>query len=95
MKRLLGFLLLLVVVVVGLAFAVLNAQAVQLNYYFGSTEAPLSLVLVLVLAVGAILGVVASVGMVVGQRRELGRLQRKVKVTEQELKNLREIPIKD
>ena len=95
MKRLLGFLLLLVVVVVGLAFAVLNAQTVQLHYYFGSTDAPLSLVLVLVLAVGAVLGVVASLGMVVGQRRELGRLQRKVKVTEQELKNLREIPIKD
>lgn len=41
MARLLGFLLLLVLVLLGLSFAVLNAQPVALNYYFGFRQIPL------------------------------------------------------
>jgi len=95
MKRLFAFLVSLIVIVFGLSFAVLNAQPVRLNYYFASAEAPLSLIVVLAVAAGAILGVFSSLAMVLGSRREVHRLQRKVHLTERELKNLREIPIRD
>ena len=95
MKRLLVFLFILVVVVLGLGFAVLNAGSVQVNFYFGTLQAPLSMVVVLAVVVGALLGVLASMKMVLAQRRRAGKLQQQVQLAEQELKNLREIPIKD
>ncbi|HKJ77164.1 MAG TPA: LapA family protein [Gammaproteobacteria bacterium] len=95
MKRLLVFLFILVVVVLGLGFAVLNAESVAVNFYFGTLQAPLSMVVVLAMVVGALLGVAASLKMVLAQRRRAGKLQHQVQLAEQELKNLREIPIKD
>jgi len=44
--RLLKLLFILLVMVAGSAFAVMNADPVVLNYYFGSREIPLSVVLV-------------------------------------------------
>jgi len=51
----------LLVIIFGIVFAVLNAEDVQLNYYLGSVELPLSLVLVLAMILGALLGIFASV----------------------------------
>lgn len=95
MKRLFVFLFILVVVVLGLGFAVLNAEPVAVNFYFGTMDAPLSMVVVFAIVVGAALGVIASLKMVLVQRRRAGKLQRQVQLAEQELKNLRELPIKD
>ena len=64
MARLFGFLSLIVIVVIGLSFAVLNAEPVSLNYYFGYRDIPLSMVVVLSLAVGAVIGVLVSIGMI-------------------------------
>jgi len=44
--RLLKLLFILLVMMLGSAFAVMNAETVMLNYYFGSREIPLSVVLV-------------------------------------------------
>lgn len=95
MARILGLLFLLLILVIGLTFAVLNATPVTLNYYFGSREAPLSLVLVLALIAGAILGVLASSGLMLRLKRENSRLQRAIKVAEKEVVNLRTMPVKD
>ncbi|WP_258868183.1 lipopolysaccharide assembly LapA domain-containing protein [Alkalilimnicola ehrlichii] len=77
MGKIIGIILLLVVVLFGLSFALLNAQPVELDYYLGMTTMPLSLALVLALIVGALLGVLASLTMWVRQRRELARLRKK------------------
>lgn len=95
MKRILIFIGFLLVIVLGLSFAVMNASEVQLNYYFGTFSAPLSLVVVGAIAIGALLGVLASVGMVLSQKREMARLRRSMKLTEKELSNLRALPLKD
>lgn len=95
MLRLLGFLLLFTLVVLGLSFAVLNAQTVQLNYYLGTIEVPVSLALVSALAGGAVLGVLVSLGMLIGQKRRLAQLEKKVQIAEKEVSNLRAIPLKD
>ena len=95
MKRIVIFGLLLVVALLGLTFALMNADTVHLSFYFTEVEAPLSLVVVLAMILGAALGVLASLGIVVAQKRELGRLRRSVKLAEAEVSNLRALPLKD
>lgn len=95
MLRLLYFLLALIVVILGVVFSVLNADTVQLHYYLGSIELPLSLVLILAMIVGALLGIFSSLGFIIGSRRSASKLKRSVEVAEKEIVNLRNIPIKN
>jgi putative membrane protein len=76
-------------------FAVLNAEPVKLNYYFGSRDVALSLILVLAMIVGAMLGVIASASMIISNRREVVKLRKSVQLAEKEVANLRSIPIRD
>jgi len=95
MKRIVIFALLLLVTLLGLSFALMNAEPVQLNYYFGTLQAPLSLVVVLAIIIGAGLGVLASLGIVVGQKRELAKLRKSTKIVKEEVSNLRSLPLND
>jgi lipopolysaccharide assembly protein A len=95
MKRIITFAVLLLVTLLGLTFALMNADMVRLDYYFGSVQAPLSLVVVIAIIIGAALGVLASVGIVVGQKRELAKLRKTAKIAEEEVSNLRSLPLKD
>lgn len=95
MVKIVYLFLFLVLVIFGIAFAVLNADPVQLNYYFGSKDVALSLVLVLAMIVGAVLGVIASAGMIISNRREVVKLRKAVQLAEKEVANLRAIPIRD
>lgn len=95
MKRLFFLIVFLLLLVFGASFAVHNSDTVQLNYYFGSVTGPLSLVVVLAMSIGALLGVVTSLIMVLGQRRQVSRLRRKLEVCEKEIRNLRQLPMSD
>lgn len=95
MKRIFIFTTVVLVALGGLSFALINAESVTLNYYFGSLQAPLSLVMVISLAVGAAMGVIASMWAVIGQKRELAKLRKAAKVAEKEISNLRSLPMKD
>ena len=92
--RIIGVLFFILIAVTGIAFAVQNADPVTLNYYLGSVETPLSLALVGALGLGALLGVIASTGVIFGMKREISKLRRERKNTEKEIMNLRNIPIK-
>ncbi len=95
MSRLVSLVLLLSLVLIGLAFAVVNAKPVELNYFLGTREVPLAMTLVLTLAFGAAIGLLFSLGMVIRLKREALRLRRQAQIAEQEVVNLRNIPIKD
>jgi len=95
MRRVIGLIVLLVVLVLGLSFSLLNAHPVTVEYYLGKTDLPLSLALVIALFLGAVLGVLASLGIVVRQRRALSKLRKRVNDAERELSQLRTLPIKD
>ncbi len=95
MGRVIGFLFSLVIVLFGLSFALLNAQPVELDYYFGQTGMPLSLVIVLAVIVGAVLGVIASLGVILRQRRALARLRRSLGASHKESTDQRKLPLKD
>ena len=95
MVRIVYSFIFLVLVIFGIVFAVLNAEPVKLNYYFGSEEVALSLIIVFAMIVGAILGVVASASMIFSNRREVMKLRKSVELAEKEVTNLRAIPIRD
>ena len=84
MARLLGFLLLVILVVLGLSFAVLNSQAVALNYYFGARDIPLSMIVVVSLAAGAVTGVLVSLGTIVRLKQQTGSLRRRLRTAQRD-----------
>lgn len=94
MKRVAILLILLLIAVVGAVIANLNAGEVSFNYYFSSITLPLAVLLFLVLCCGALAGVLLSLGMVLKVRNEKVQINKRLKMCEQEIKNLREIPIK-
>lgn len=93
--RFLKLLFILLVMLVGAAFAVMNADIVNLNYYFGTVELPLSVVLVGAVCLGALLGMLAGLAGLAGLKRENSSLRRKVRLASQEVDNLRAIPLKN
>jgi putative membrane protein len=93
--RLIKLFLLMVIVMLGAVFAVLNAEPVQFNYYFGTLELPLSLVMTMVLGCGVLLGILACMGLMFGMKRENLQLRRKSQLASQEVSNLRALPLKD
>ncbi len=95
MGRLLGFLFLVVLIVLGLSFAVLNAQVVSLNYYFGYRDIPLSMVVVLSLAAGAVIGVLVSAGLILRMKAQTRQLRRKLRNAEKDSDQLRVLPAQE
>ena len=95
MKRFLTLFTMFIVAVAALAFAILNADSVTFRYYLGEFELPLSLLLALTLLFGTLLGALSMLGVTLRQRHENGRLSKRMVLLETELKNLRELPVKD
>lgn len=83
------------IALLGVVFAILNAEPVQFNYYFGSAQAPFSLAIIIAMLLGAILGLLAGLGMIMKAKRQVSRLRRSAETTEKEIANLRAIPIKN
>ena len=96
MKRIYYIILTASIFFFGLTFAFQNSQSVELSYYFGwQWNGPLSLMLILTLAIGVGAGYLVTLQMVVRTRRELVQAKKEIKQVEQEVENLRSLPIKD
>lgn len=95
MFRLLFALLLIVVMALGAVFANLNPGSVTLNLFFIQMQWPLSVIIGLALLVGTLLGGLVSMGMAFRMRRRVSAMSRRAVLAEQELNNLRSMPIKD
>lgn len=64
--------------VVLLGLAVKNDNEVELRFFFDAAwQAPLSLALLVALVLGAVLGLLALLPLLIRQRRELGALRRR------------------
>lgn len=60
-------------------FAVKNDHLVSLHFFFGSSwQLPLVFVILVAFIAGALLGVTATFGSLLRQRREIGRLRRQL-----------------
>ena len=95
MKTLHWSMALLLIFIVGLYFGVLNSHDVQLRYYHGQMEAPLAVVVVIAALLGAVFGIIASLGVLMKAKREAARLRKTLSVTEKELMHLRSLPLKE
>jgi putative membrane protein len=92
--NLIKLLVALAVLTLGAGFASLNDVQVALDYYFGSLEAPLPMVLLGTLGVGLLLGFIAGLTLWAGARREVSSLRRSARLAQEEVNNLRAIPLK-
>ena len=93
--RLLKLLVILLVMVLGAAFTVMNPVNVPVEYYFGQRELPLPVLLLGALAVGALLGMLSGLGAILGLKRDNARLRRRERLAVEEVNNLRSIPLRE
>lgn len=99
LRKLLSTLLFLaalaVVVIVGASFAWLNPDKVQLNLAFAEMEVLKSQAFAVTLALGWLLGVLSSLGVILKIQGEKRRLRREARQAETEVDKLRRLPIHD
>ena len=79
----------------GLAFHVKNHQLVTLNYYVGEIQLSFSIVIVLAVCVGVLLGVLASIPIIIRNKQLNNRLKKEIEHREKEINNYRITPTKD
>jgi lipopolysaccharide assembly protein A len=81
--RIITWALRLIVFLLLVAFAAKNVEPVKLRFYFDlEWQAPLVVVLFGVFAVGALFGIVALVGTLLRQRREISALKKRTSLAE-------------
>ncbi len=91
---LLKLLFLLVFLVLGAGFAIINDGPVSVDLYFLRPELPLSLVILLSMGLGIVLGGLAGMVYFMRVKKENADLRRKTRLVSEEVKNLRAMPIK-
>jgi len=87
-------LLLLVFMLIGASFAIINDAPVTVDLYLMRPELPLSLLLLLALGLGMLLGGLAGMIYFVRVRKENADLRRKARLVNEEVQNLRTMPVK-
>ena len=95
MYKIIGLVFLLILAIVVISFTTLNAQSIQINYYFGEMDIPLAIALVASIAAGIVFGFIASFGIVLRLKRENLKLKKSTKNAERELTSLRTVPSQD
>ncbi|MCZ6731279.1 MAG: LapA family protein [Gammaproteobacteria bacterium] len=96
MKKLIYSIIAIVVLFFGFTVAFQNRHAVDVNYYFGfHWQGPLVWIMLLLFAAGALIGFLASLRIVIRMQRRLVQARKELRRKEQEVTNLRALPIKD
>ena len=85
----------LLLILVGVSFAGLNASSVQINVYFTTFHMPISVLIVLTLGLGIIMGLVIFLSRYWRLKAEHRKIKNQLKLTEKEIRNLRAIPLQD
>jgi len=93
--RFIAFLFWIVVIILAVLFTVLNSHSVLLNYYLGEANIYVPFLLLMTLIVGALLGIAAMLPTVCRLKGQHRKLKQRINSAEQEVNNLRSIPIKD
>lgn len=93
--RIISFVLLLIIILIGITFATLNSNIVTVHYYIGQRDMALSLLLVSVFATGCLLGILVMLWLLIKTKMKNYQLNHRLKLAEREVANLRAIPIQD
>ena len=95
LKRILILAAVILVFILCLVFYLRNDDAVVLDYLLGTMELSFSAWLLILLAVGIVLGWLSLLPVILKLKADNARLNRQVKVSEKEINNLRVMPVKD
>lgn len=93
--RCITYVFLIILFILGLIFAGLNADLVSVNYYWGTTRLPLSLLAILSFILGGLLGLLTALITYIKLKYVNRRLRHRLILVEKELSNLRALPFKD
>lgn len=92
--RFISYLVWLVLIIIGIVFAVLNSHHFPLNYFFGTRSVYFPLLLVLLLVVGAVLAWLALLPVFFRYKTTIRKLRHNIKMLQQEVTDLRQAPVK-
>lgn len=83
--RIFSVIFLLIVIVLGLTFAAINATPVTIHYYVGTATINLSLLLVYSLGIGILLGFLTTFSSVLRLKKKVRQLKSQLKQSEKQL----------
>ena len=83
--KVIGYIVLVIVLLIGITFAILNASDVSVNYFFGRAHMALSLLLVIAFAIGGIIGLLVSLFAIVRLKARVMSLHKKLMKSNQAL----------
>ncbi|OGO90981.1 MAG: hypothetical protein A3F10_02115 [Coxiella sp. RIFCSPHIGHO2_12_FULL_42_15] len=89
------FIFWMLVIILGVTFASLNSHTVTINYYVNETTIHIAILLLMTLVMGVFLGIIAMLPALIRNKNNHRRLRHRIKQIEQEVNNLRAIPIKE
>lgn len=95
MGRILLLILILLILCLGVAVGYYNAQVVTFNYLVGAREMPLIGLILLVMAAAMLLTLLVCASRILALKNDNRRLRKKLRDADAELKNLRNLPLKD
>lgn len=93
--RLLMLVLYIVLIILGVSFAALNASSVEVNFYFKTVSMPTSVLMTIMLGVGILIGFLLFISRYWRLKMECRKISNQLRLTEKEIKNLRSIPLQD
>lgn len=85
MRKFISLIVILILLIMGIAFACLNHQLVHLNYLVGEADLALSLLLVCAFALGGIIGLAVGGLVLVKHKTENHFLRRKLRKMEKQI----------
>jgi len=94
MFRFLVFLSFLFFILLFFVFTLENLNPVPINFLVQTIEAPLGLAMLVCFIVGALIGLIFSISLVLKNITRSRSLAKKVTLAEREVANLRQLPIK-
>ena len=89
------FIFIIFILLFGLALHLKNHLLVALNYYIGEIQLSFSLVIVLAICVGVLLGILVNFPIIMRIKKNNHKLEKKLKNTEKEINSLRVTALKD
>ena len=93
--RLIWIIFYLLLIALGISFAVLNSGMVSVNLYVTTWVMPVSVLIILTLSFGLVCGFLLFQFRYWRLKVALLKVKNQLKMNEKEIKNLRDIPLKD
>lgn len=93
--RIISIIIWATILLISIAFITTNSQIISINYLFGKHQVYFPLLLILAVFIGGVLMLLAFIPAWLRGKRDIFRLRSEVRQLEVEIKNLRNIPIKD